>query len=176
MKNQIGITLVEMMITLTVAIILLAVAIPSYDSISANNRAVSSANRFIGAIKLARSEAINRGVSVSLCGRSAAGSLTCGGTGSWGNGWLLFTDSEGSTVGVYESTDEELLNSWEEVEGSPTMTSTTAGYLRYLAAGTRDVDNGTSDVTMTFPKCKGDQARAINISPAGYVGVTRTSC
>ena len=53
-----GFTLVELMITLAIAGILVAVGIPSFNSTISDSRLTSYANEFVTALNLARSEAI----------------------------------------------------------------------------------------------------------------------
>ena len=178
MKAQKGLTLIELMVTIAIAMILLAVGVPAYDSMMSNNRSVASTNRLVGALKVARSEAINRGTSVSLCPRSSVGSFTCGSASDWANGLLLFTDGRGvGGAGTYSSSSEDLLNEWGELESSPTITSTVA-YVRYSPTGERDTINSSSAITiqLQFADCKGKQVRTLTIDNTGYVSVGRASC
>jgi len=61
-----GFTLIELMITLVVLAILLAVGVPSFNNLIENNRVTAQANSLLGAVNLARSEAVKRGVPVSV--------------------------------------------------------------------------------------------------------------
>ncbi len=101
-KKQQGLTLIELMVTLAVAIILVAVGMPLFSGIVANNRATTQANTFLSAFKLARSEAVKRGTDVSVCAIAdpAASPVVCGTSANWGNGLLVFTDL--STAGVVD--------------------------------------------------------------------------
>ncbi len=110
MKTQSGLTLVELMVTLAVAIVLLAVGVPTYRSMVANNAIVAQTNGLVSALNLARSEAVKRGGFVAVCPKASAdvAETDCGGNGDWANGWHLFTDDTsgssggagGATVGV----------------------------------------------------------------------------
>jgi type IV fimbrial biogenesis protein FimT len=62
-----GFTIIELMVTLTVAGILLAVGIPSFQQIIANNRLTGQANELVAALTLARSQAITTNRAVSFC-------------------------------------------------------------------------------------------------------------
>ena len=62
-----GFTLIEAMVVLTISAILVAVAIPSFQGIIRSSRISSSANSFLSAIDLARSEAIRRATTVTVC-------------------------------------------------------------------------------------------------------------
>ena len=94
MKNQNGLTLIEMMVTLAVAIILVAVGIPAFRSITANNRAVAQSNALVTALNLSRGEAVKRGAPVTIC-RAANGACDDE-SNDWASGWLVFEDSDSS--------------------------------------------------------------------------------
>lgn len=81
MKRHTGFTLVELMITLAVVAILLTVGIPSFQAIFQSNRLATQANEMIGAINLARSEAIKRGANVTVTPSA----------GGFQNGWCIHT-------------------------------------------------------------------------------------
>ena len=84
-----GFTLVELMVTVFIAAMLFAVAIPSFRSIMANNRLVTQTNEMVGALQIARSEAITRNTTVMFCRTAAAADTTCAG-GTATTGWLFW--------------------------------------------------------------------------------------
>ncbi|MFV8572619.1 GspH/FimT family pseudopilin [Marinobacter sp. SBS5] len=71
-RSDSGFTLVELMITLAVAVILVTVAIPSFRDLLARNELVTATNAWVGAISSARAEAVKRNQSVALCGEDNA--------------------------------------------------------------------------------------------------------
>lgn len=75
-RREQGFTLVEMVITLVVAAILFAVAIPSFNNLINSNRLTTGANTLIGALNTARMEAIKRNGSVQFCSNSATTNTT----------------------------------------------------------------------------------------------------
>jgi type IV fimbrial biogenesis protein FimT len=85
-----GFTLLEMMVTLFIASILFAVAIPSFKTMSARNRLVTYTNDLIASVNLARSEAVRRGSPVTICHTDDG--ETC--SGSWSTGWITFADPD----------------------------------------------------------------------------------
>lgn len=102
-----GFTLIELMVTLAVAAILLAVGVPSFRTFVQNAELNSAAGGLLAAIQQARSEAITRGDPVLLCRTGDASSRTCranepDGTANqsndWTPGWLMYV-KEGYTGG-----------------------------------------------------------------------------
>src|SRR3569832_2509448 len=71
-----GFTLIELLVTLAIAVILLTVAVPNYQMFVANSRMASQANEVVGALSLARSEAVKRGTQVSVCASSDGATRT----------------------------------------------------------------------------------------------------
>lgn len=63
-----GFTLIELMVTLTVAIILVAIAVPNFTYVTVSTRLTTIANEIVSAVTVARSEAIKRNGLVAFCG------------------------------------------------------------------------------------------------------------
>jgi type IV fimbrial biogenesis protein FimT len=110
-----GFTLIEMMMVLAISAILLTVAVPSFVSMTKNNKLTSHVNTLVSHVHFARSEASKRGTRIILCrtADATASSPTCGGTAhTWSNGWLVF--ALGDTTGrptpyLYDNTKDTLL-------------------------------------------------------------------
>lgn len=160
-----GFTLVELMVTLAVAIVLIAVGIPLFSGVAANNRATTQVNTLVTAINLARSEAVNRGTAVSLC--SAGDTSTtppCGSDTDWKNGWFAFVD--GGTPGTFDSSTDEYLRIWQVSDPNATISSIGADFIGFDyngAAGTTvnlSVDNSAASVNV---------ARCITVTGSGQI-------
>jgi len=59
-SRRAGFTLIELMVTLSVAAILMAIAIPNIRNFLSNNRLSSGVNDLLHSIQVARTEAIKR--------------------------------------------------------------------------------------------------------------------
>lgn len=88
--RQFGFTLIELMATIGIAAVVMAMAIPSFSTAIKNNRLTAQTNYLVTDLNRARSEAIKRGVRVTLC-KSTDGS-TCVTTGDWSGGWIVFVN------------------------------------------------------------------------------------
>ncbi|MCR4346809.1 MAG: GspH/FimT family pseudopilin [Sulfuricaulis sp.] len=84
-----GFTLVELIIVLTIAGVLMALAAPGMQNFVASNRLTAQVNDLLGDINIARSEAIKRNTSAGIC-VTAVGGSTCTVAGNWANGWLVY--------------------------------------------------------------------------------------
>ena len=113
-----GFTLIELIITLTVAGILMAIAGPSMWSFLANSRITGQTNDLISDITFARSEAIKRNGTVVICKSNSPTATTpaCNETSSdpWESGRLIFLDNEDKPAGInlnnkYLSADNDVL-------------------------------------------------------------------
>lgn len=92
--NQAGFTLLEMIVTMTVAGILFAVGIPSLISTIRNNRLAGATNEFISTMIYARSEAVKRNVPVGVCRSSDGVTCVTSGSAGWAIGWLVYVDAD----------------------------------------------------------------------------------
>ena len=81
-----GFTVIELIITVAVLAILIAIATPSFRELSLNNRTTSATNNLLADLALARNEAVK----VARVGYvSAAGS-------GWSDGWTVWVDANGN--------------------------------------------------------------------------------
>lgn len=88
-----GFTLIEMLVVISIIAILAGMAAPSYNDVIFSNKLTSFGNNFMASAQLARSEAIKRNATVTLC-RSSDGA-TCAASGGWQQGWIIMS---GTTV------------------------------------------------------------------------------
>jgi type IV fimbrial biogenesis protein FimT len=102
-----GLTLIELMIVLVVLAITLSVGTPLFQKQLQSNRLRAESSRFLGAINLARSEAVMRNLPVSICPSAMAvtGQATCSGT--YAGGWIVYSNTDKDKV-VDAGTDEVL--------------------------------------------------------------------
>lgn len=115
-----GFTLVELIITLVVLGVLVALGVPAYTEFARNNRRAAVLNEFVTSLSLARSEAISRGLPVAVC--KTADGATCGGNGvRWEQGWLVFVNRDGDSPAVVD-VGETVLRVHREANPAFTLT------------------------------------------------------
>lgn len=73
-----GFTLIELMVTLTVAVILIAIAIPSFNYMTVSNKLTTTANEVVTALNTARLEGVKRNNQVTVCSNTGNGADTLG--------------------------------------------------------------------------------------------------
>lgn len=88
-RRHAAFTLIELMITIAIAAILLALAIPSFSTMLGNNRLAARANSLLTALNFTRSSALAQNTPTQLCPIGAAGSSICG--TNWRAGWIVTT-------------------------------------------------------------------------------------
>lgn len=92
-RKQAGFTLTELLVAITIAGILMAIAVPSYRDATLSSRLAALSNGLVASARLARSEAFKRNQTVSLC--VSTDGANCTGGKLWHTGWIV---AAGSTV------------------------------------------------------------------------------
>jgi type IV fimbrial biogenesis protein FimT len=160
-----GFTLVELLVALSIGLILLTIAIPGYAYLLNASRLTAVTNDLVSAIHLARSEAINRGMRVTVCKTSSPMSTQplCDSAADWPNGWLVFVDD--GTRGVIDSGDTLL---WVRDSAHSTVSITSqnySSYISYLPSGRSQGSNGLANGTIQI--CVAGTRRDIIINITG---------
>lgn len=108
-----GFTLVEMMITIVVAVVLVGIAMPNFRSFMRRNNVTAQTNNLLADIQYARSEAVTQRRLVSVCALAPApaGGVGCvaGGSSNFDNGWLIYTSSTANSDYSAADTSAQIL-------------------------------------------------------------------
>jgi len=164
-----GFTLIEMLITISISMIILTFAVPSFSSFIKNGRVTTFTNTLVTDVNFARQEAVTRGEKIILCrsANPAAATPACGGTASnWSTGWLVFVNTDANTT--YDSATDILLRATEDVGGSVTIKTNTVSNanLVYNADGTIAMGGGTAVFAVCDDRGEG-YGNQLQVSPTG---------
>lgn len=99
-----GFTLIELIVTIAVAIILASLALPSYRTMILNAARTSSTNEILFAFTAARQESLKQGRAVKVCpSKGVDDGCLKDDNDAWENGLLVFVDlDDDDTVGNNE--------------------------------------------------------------------------
>lgn len=167
-----GFTLIELLVTMAVAAILLTIAIPNYQTFMLNSRMSSKSNDLLGALQLARSEAIKRNARVSVC-KSTGGACVTAGT--WTQGWMVFVDA--GVAGTLDGTDQPI-QIYPALTGTTTLNATAnaSNFISYLPTGMPNLAVGTTATLTLCPGVAGENGRDIQIVAAGRASIVNAVC
>lgn len=117
-KRSQGFSLVELMVAITILGVLLAIALPGFQSFVTSNRLTAQINELVGDLSFARNQAGTRGLNVSVC--IAASSTTCQSSGTdWAAGRLIYADFNGN--GSIDASNNEILKYVQPLDGGVTL-------------------------------------------------------
>lgn len=153
--------------TLAVAAVLVTVAIPSFQTTIQNNRLIAQNNDFLTALMLARSEAVKRGVSTTVC--KSTDLTACTAANNWEQGWIVFVDTDSDGV---KDAGEDILRTHAALGITGTTLKGTAGdYDEYISYR----GDGVSSEAGTFVLCDDRgfaDGKAITVSATGRARTT----
>ena len=157
-----GFTLIELMITITLAAVVMGIGVPSYQEFVVKNRIQTQASEIRSSLAMARVEAIRRGLRVRVC----PGQDGCVGA-NWDDGWNSFVDRNNDNTRD-DAANETALEVHVRLDGGSTLT------------GANNVifnSDGTVVRARTMILCTADSdaqhRRRIDISIVGRVRVCR---
>ena len=173
MNTKKGFTLIELIVVLSITAILITLAAPSFQWMIRTNRLATATNHMVAMLAFARSEAIKRGVRVTLC-KSSSGTQ-CTTDQGFEQGWMVFQDHN---INATVDEDESVI----QVFGGEQFAGLTMGgnrpvanYVSYTAMGYTELTSGAFQAgTLTF--CAPPDARRLVISRTGRVRVQSGNC
>ena len=156
-----GFTLSELMTALLVLALLTSLALPGFESVIQRTHLALSSARFLEALNLARHEAVQRNLPVSVCPSRLAedGSPVC--SGIYADGWMVFTNADRDKV--VDRKEDEVIRAYRGLpEGyrlsNRAGTSDAYSLLNYLPDGTAHQPG-----TLQFCPPEGSRVRPLNI-------------
>ena len=165
--RSLGLTLTELLVSLSVTSIVTYAALNLLPQLIHANRMAVEVNRFVGALQLARSEAVKQGRRLVLCPQTQE--LTCARHADWENGWLLFASDDRE-----READEPLILSAPPLA---TFIRLRSGNQRKRVVYQPDGSSGGTNSSFTFCDRRGlAKPRVICLSNSGRPRTTFTRC
>ncbi len=139
---QAGFTLVEMLTVVAILAILAGVALPALGDLSADAGSRSARHALATAINQARSAAVSRGHSVSIC--PSRDQQSCSTDSRWHHGWLVFEDP--NRDGIRGGDEAVIALSPSQPQGLAIMGTGGRPHIRYMPDGSASGTNLTLTV------------------------------
>ncbi|MEX2497215.1 MAG: GspH/FimT family pseudopilin [Woeseia sp.] len=176
LQKQHGFTLYELLITLLVIGVVLALGVPNLSDFSRNSRITGTTNDLHSSFMVARSEAARAKAIITICASAnpASAAADCDGA-SFDEGWIIFVDLDGDIARA--GAGENVLRVHGPVDDNVDIsTGNNATYFSFAANGLGRGDvNGPSFSTATICDERGHQivgggnsaARRLVVTPIG---------
>lgn len=164
-----GFTLLELLIVISLVGILLSLTGPSFQSMVSGQRQQSQMHAFTSVLHYARSEAVTRNTTTTLCGSN--NQIACN-TSEWEGGWILFSDANQNIV--VDGTDT-ILKVGTDISNTTTIrrqisSSGNIAFTQFNSTGTSDLDpQDSASFTLCGLSGNTELAEAININGRGRI-------
>ena len=181
-QSQKGFTLYELLITMLIVGVVMALGLPNLTSFTQNSRVTTTANDLHSSFYLARSEAARARTNITICASDdSMAAATCNGT--FDDGWIVFVDLDGDTLRA--GANENLLRAYPAVDDAiDIVTNGGATYFSFAGTGLGrgDVGVGPSIVSARICDDRGNvrvvgvndsAARVLIVTPIGRATVLR---
>ena len=166
-NQQLGFTLIELMVTVSIAAVLMMMAIPSLGTYGRNAELTSVTNTLVASINTARGEALKRGLSAML--------VPINNGSDWTTGWVVFVDTDSSRN--YDVAKDTLVFTQPATESyiaiSATGTAGAASQIVFDSSGYPKSAAGASG-NFTFVVQRNDGSAATDFSEKRYIFIART--
>lgn len=181
--KQSGFTLYELLITLLIIGVVLAIGVPNLSDFTRNSRVTATANDLHGSLMLARSEAARSKQNITVCASAApTGAALCDGA-SFDDGWIVFVDVNGNIE--RDGADEHVLKSFPPIDDKIDVMAGGARYFAFAPTGLGRGNVGGAPALDVVYVCddRGNRteegglssARALVVTPIGRSTVIRES-
>lgn len=165
MHHRNGFTLIELVTTLAIVAVLLAIGLPGFGDLLARHRIRTAMHLISTDLALARNSAIMRRSPVVACPRTET--LRCRGDADWSHGWIVFADPDGDRQ---PDSDSDLLRVSDAPSGAGRglQLGATRTFVRYQR------DGRSAGTNLTVRVCsQGDLGGSVIVNNLGRVRTAR---
>ena len=163
MKNQKGITTIEVLVCIAILAIITTIGIPSFRQFIESQHQDTTVVRLTDTLRQSRMEALRLKQNVYLC--ATTNGTSCSGSNNWSTGWLAYADKDRN--GQLGQADTILMVQQEQRNTLSTTASSST--LRFYPNGL--MQSATFDICSSALASKNN----IAINPAGYISFGQTN-
>lgn len=159
-----GFTLLELMVTMSIVMLLILIAAPSFLDLTQRNRVATETNNLVGTLSLARSEAVTQGVSTSVCPIASPESTSCDGN-NWSDWKAVYLDFDNDNV---MDAGERIVKVFEPVRNTVINSNNANLFMGFTALGR---SRNAQTLFLCAEQGSAFHARRLVISPTGRISV-----
>jgi type IV fimbrial biogenesis protein FimT len=164
---QEGVTLIELLVTLSVVAIIVAIGVPALRDFFAMNQMSAAVNDLVTSMHVARSEAIKREISTTVCPSANwdEPNATCTPLASLADGWIVVADPAGIAVVVQRH---------EPLSGRIQLEHDFNDSINFTASGMPGNANGEGEFNLLLCDDRGDQETGGGIAAGRWINIRGT--
>ena len=161
--QQAGVTLIELIVVLAIVAILAVIGLPGMGNTIQSNKLTANTNELVGALNLARLEAIKLGANVRITSLS--------GGPDWASGFRVWRDANRNDV--FEAGEE--IRDFESIDSGLTLNGPDDTVV-FQASGFTSMSAGNSATFSLCASAKVQMDKQISVNPAGRISVREVDC
>ena len=168
-RHQHGFTLYELLTTIMIIGVIMAIGVPNMAEFTQNSRLTGTSNDMLSSFHIARSEAARSksNITISASVNSLDPAAACGGT--FNDGWIIFVDLNGDLV--HDAPAETIVRAFPPVATGIVVTANAnANYFAFAGTGLGRGDVGGNPALSTVMIC---DSRGIDVAPGGRATARR---
>ncbi|WP_455199903.1 GspH/FimT family pseudopilin [Kaarinaea lacus] len=166
-EKQQGLTLIELMVALAIAMIVIALSTP-LSNLFQQNRVISLEHEFVTSLNLARSAAVSTAAPATVCRADTVNPNICAPPvpGPWEQGWIVFEDPNNNCT---IDAGEPVLQQHTALTPGYTLREPAIGCITYNRTGFTPAAAGTW--SLCDPNRDPQFQRAVNLNVTGRVNL-----